>query len=138
MVPGADRTVDALRTRVDGNEVQFKMGPTPGSRGWAGCFVATPSMSCLSCSTSSLDHVAGRPAASPSRGRWSRYGLDMRRRLLVKPGIAGLWQVGGQSDLSWDDWVRSDLRYVENWSLSFDLMILGKTVGAVIRGPGAY
>jgi lipopolysaccharide/colanic/teichoic acid biosynthesis glycosyltransferase len=67
-----------------------------------------------------------------------QYGFDMRRRLLVKPGITGLWQVSGRSDLSWDDSVRIDVRYVENWSLTFDLMILLKTAGAVLRGSGAY
>jgi lipopolysaccharide/colanic/teichoic acid biosynthesis glycosyltransferase len=48
----------------------------------------------------------------------------MARRLLVKPGITGLWQVSGRSDLSWDESVRIDVRYVENWTLTFDLMIL--------------
>jgi lipopolysaccharide/colanic/teichoic acid biosynthesis glycosyltransferase len=68
-----------------------------------------------------------------------RYGVDdMHRRFLVKPGLTGLWQVSGRSDLSWDDSVRVDVRYVENWSLAFDLMILWKTVGAVFRGWGAY
>ena len=67
-----------------------------------------------------------------------QYGHDMRRRLLVKPGITGLWQVSGRSDLSWDESVRIDVRYVENWSLSFDFMILAKTVGAVVRSSGAY
>jgi len=67
-----------------------------------------------------------------------QYGFDMARRLLVKPGITGLWQVSGRSDLSWDESVRIDVRYVENWTLTFDLMILWKTVGAVLRGSGAY
>ncbi|WP_456537745.1 sugar transferase [Blastococcus sp. SYSU D00669] len=67
-----------------------------------------------------------------------KYGEDMRRRFLVKPGLTGLWQVSGRSDLSWDDSVRIDVRYVENWSLAFDLMILCKTVKAVLRGAGAY
>ena len=67
-----------------------------------------------------------------------RYGFDMHRRFLVKPGLTGLWQVSGRSDLSWDDSVRIDVRYVENWSLTFDFMILWKTVGAVLRGSGAY
>jgi lipopolysaccharide/colanic/teichoic acid biosynthesis glycosyltransferase len=67
-----------------------------------------------------------------------RYGFDMHRRFLVKPGLTGLWQVSGRSDLSWDDSVRIDVRYVENWSLMFDFMILWKTVGAVLRGSGAY
>jgi exopolysaccharide biosynthesis polyprenyl glycosylphosphotransferase len=67
-----------------------------------------------------------------------RYGYDMHRRFLVKPGLTGLWQVSGRSDLSWDDSVRIDVRYVENWSFTFDLMILWKTAGAVLRGSGAY
>jgi lipopolysaccharide/colanic/teichoic acid biosynthesis glycosyltransferase len=67
-----------------------------------------------------------------------RYGFDMHRRFLVKPGLTGLWQVSGRSDLSWDDSVRVDIRYVENWSLTFDFMILWKTLGAVVRGSGAY
>jgi lipopolysaccharide/colanic/teichoic acid biosynthesis glycosyltransferase len=68
----------------------------------------------------------------------TRYGFDMHRRFLVKPGLTGLWQVSGRSNLSWDDSVRIDVMYVENWSLGFDLMILWKTLGAVLRGAGAY
>jgi exopolysaccharide biosynthesis polyprenyl glycosylphosphotransferase len=63
---------------------------------------------------------------------------DVRRRLLVRPGITGLWQVSGRSDLSWDDAVRLDLYYVDNWSLTFDLTILWRTVGVVLRSKGAY
>ena len=62
----------------------------------------------------------------------------MHRRLLVKPGITGLWQVSGRSDLSWDDSVRIDVRYVENWSLSLDLRILWRTGRAVLKAAGAY
>jgi exopolysaccharide biosynthesis polyprenyl glycosylphosphotransferase len=68
----------------------------------------------------------------------AKYDGDVARRLLVKPGITGLWQVSGRSDLSWEDGVRLDLYYVENWSLAADLVILCKTVGAVIRQHGAY
>jgi exopolysaccharide biosynthesis polyprenyl glycosylphosphotransferase len=68
----------------------------------------------------------------------ARYGEDVRRRLLVKPGLTGLWQISGRSDLTWDEAVRLDLRYVENWSFALDIMILFKTVGAVARGSGAY
>ncbi|NUR90682.1 MAG: sugar transferase, partial [Nonomuraea sp.] len=67
-----------------------------------------------------------------------RYGDDVRRRLLVRPGLTGLWQVSGRSDLSWEESVRLDLRYVENWSLMLDLQILWKTWSAVARGQGAY
>lgn len=63
---------------------------------------------------------------------------DVRRRLLVRPGITGLWQVSGRSDLSWDDAVRLDLYYVDNWSLTTDLQILIRTIGVVLRRRGAY
>jgi exopolysaccharide biosynthesis polyprenyl glycosylphosphotransferase len=66
------------------------------------------------------------------------YEDDVRRRLLVKPGLTGLWQISGRSDLNWDESVRLDLRYVENWSFTLDLMILWKTVSTVVRGRGAY
>ncbi|WP_043630971.1 sugar transferase [Nonomuraea candida] len=66
------------------------------------------------------------------------YGADVRRRLVVKPGMTGLWQVSGRSDLSWEESVRLDLRYVENWSLILDLQILWKTWSVVTRGEGAY
>jgi len=68
----------------------------------------------------------------------AKYGDDMRRRLLVKPGITGLWQISGRNDLSWQETVQLDLRYVENWTLGYDLMILWKTPSAVARGLGAY
>ena len=66
------------------------------------------------------------------------YPFDMRRRLVVKPGLTGLWQVSGRSDLSWEESIRLDLRYVENWSLTMDLMILTRTLAAVLRSSGAY
>ncbi len=68
----------------------------------------------------------------------AQYGDDVRRRLLVKPGLTGLWQVSGRSDLSWEDAVRLDLRYVENWSLSLDMLVLWKTLRAVVGSSGAY
>jgi exopolysaccharide biosynthesis polyprenyl glycosylphosphotransferase len=63
---------------------------------------------------------------------------DVRRRLLVRPGITGLWQVSGRSDLSWDDAVRLDLYYVDNWSLVLDVHIMWRTIGVVLRRKGAY
>ena len=66
------------------------------------------------------------------------YADHVRRRLAVKPGMTGMWQVNGRSDLSWDESVRLDLRYVENWSFVLDLQILWKTWAAVVRGWGAY
>ncbi len=63
---------------------------------------------------------------------------DVRRRLLVRPGMTGLWQVSGRSDLSWDEAVRLDLYYVDNWSLAYDLSILWRTIGVVVARKGAY
>ncbi len=63
---------------------------------------------------------------------------DVRRRLLVRPGITGLWQVSGRSDLSWDEAVRLDLYYVDNWSLTYDLSILWRTIWVVLKRKGAY
>ena len=79
--------------------------------------------------------VGPRP---PLPGEVDRYGSDVHRRLLVKPGLTGLWQVSGRSDLPWDESIRLDLRYVENWSLGLDALILWKTLSVVIRGNGAY
>jgi lipopolysaccharide/colanic/teichoic acid biosynthesis glycosyltransferase len=60
------------------------------------------------------------------------------RRLAVKPGLTGLWQVSGRANLPWEESVRLDLRYVEHWSLALDLQIMWKTARAVVRGTGAY
>ncbi|MFI7599233.1 sugar transferase [Actinoplanes sp. NPDC049681] len=79
--------------------------------------------------------VGPRP---PLPSEVEQYPQDMRRRLVVKPGMTGLWQVSGRSDLSWEDSIRLDLRYVENWSLTFDLVILMRTAMVVMRGAGAY
>jgi exopolysaccharide biosynthesis polyprenyl glycosylphosphotransferase len=68
----------------------------------------------------------------------ARYGDHMRRRLVVKPGITGLWQVSGRSGLSWEESFRLDLRYVDNWSIMLDVQILWKTFSAVVGGSGAY
>ncbi|MCW0212416.1 MAG: sugar transferase [Pseudonocardia sp.] len=79
--------------------------------------------------------VGPRP---PLPAEVATYQDDARRRLLVRPGMTGLWQVSGRSNLSWEESVRLDLRYVENWSMALDLTILWKTFGAVVRGRGAY
>ena len=68
----------------------------------------------------------------------ANYGDHMRRRLVVRPGLSGLWQVSGRSGLSWEEAMRLDLRYVDNWSIVLDMQILWKTFSAVIHGSGAY
>jgi exopolysaccharide biosynthesis polyprenyl glycosylphosphotransferase len=79
--------------------------------------------------------VGPRPALPDEA---DKYADHVRRRLVVKPGLTGLWQVNGRSDLSWDESVRLDLRYVENWSFALDLQILWKTISVMLRGSGAY
>ncbi len=79
--------------------------------------------------------VGPRPPLPDEVARYTDY---VRRRLVVKPGITGLWQVSGRSDLSWEEAVRLDLRYVENWSLVLDMQILWKSCPAVFHGSGAY
>jgi lipopolysaccharide/colanic/teichoic acid biosynthesis glycosyltransferase len=66
------------------------------------------------------------------------YTDDASRRLRVKPGVTGLWQVSGRSDLNWEESLRLDLRYADNWSMALDLSILWRTVRAVVKGSGAY
>ena len=79
--------------------------------------------------------VGPRP---PLESEVEQYGEDTARRLLVKPGLTGLWQISGRSDLPWDEAVRLDLHYVENWSIALDCLILWKTAFAVFARRGAY
>lgn len=79
--------------------------------------------------------VGPRPPLAEEVAQYENY---EHRRLLVKPGLTGLWQVSGRADLSWEDSVRLDLYYVENWSFALDLLILARTVNVVIKGQGAY
>jgi lipopolysaccharide/colanic/teichoic acid biosynthesis glycosyltransferase len=83
----------------------------------------------------SMSMVGPRP---PLPSEVASYGNDVHRRLFVKPGMTGLWQVSGRSDLSWAESVRLDLYYVENWSPALDLSLIARTIAAVLRGRGAY
>jgi len=79
--------------------------------------------------------VGPRPALPEEA---AKYADHVRRRLVVKPGLTGMWQVNGRSELSWDESVRMDLRYVENWSFALDMQILWKTISVMLHGSGAY
>lgn len=83
----------------------------------------------------SMSLVGPRP---PLPEEVATYDRDAARKLRVRPGLTGLWQVSGRSDLSWEESVRLDLRYVENWTLALDALIMWKTLGAITRGHGAY
>jgi exopolysaccharide biosynthesis polyprenyl glycosylphosphotransferase len=138
MTVGADKQFDSLLPHSDGNAVQFKMRADPRVTP-IGRILRRYSLDELpqlfNVLGGSMSLVGPRPHVTREV---EQYGFDMRRRLLVKPGITGLWQVSGRSNLSWDESVTIDVRYVENWSLTMDLGILARTLGAVIRGSGAY
>lgn len=138
MVVGAEQRLDGLLDSSEGNDVQFKMRRDPRVTP-VGQVLRRYSLDELpqlfNVLGGSMSLVGPRPHITREV---ERYGYAMRRRLLVKPGITGLWQVSGRSDLSWDESVSIDVRYVENWSLMSDVMILAKTVRAVARGDGAY
>jgi len=79
--------------------------------------------------------VGPRPPLAREATAWDE---SVGRRQLVKPGLTGLWQVSGRSDLSWEESVRLDLYYTENWSIIGDLMIILRTLTAVFSSRGAY
>ncbi|MEV0724008.1 sugar transferase [Micromonospora purpureochromogenes] len=138
MVLNADALLDELAVRNETDGLMFKMRDDPRVtrvgrllRKWS--LDELPQLVNVLLGQMSL--VGPRP---PLPSEVARYDGDVARRLLVKPGMTGLWQVSGRSDLSWEDGIRLDLYYVENWSLAADLTILWKTFGAVLRGRGAY
>lgn len=138
MVIDAERQLDELLSQNEGNAVLFKMRQDPRVTP-VGRFLRRYSLDelpqLINVLKGQMSFVGPRPALEREV---ARYGPDMHRRLLVKPGITGLWQVSGRSNLSWDEAVELDIRYVENWSLGLDLAILLRTIRAVLRSSGAY
>lgn len=85
-----------------------------------------------------LGHMSLVGPRPPLPEEASRYDEREHRRLAVKPGLTGLWQVSGRSDLTWQETVSLDLWYVDNWSVAADMGLLARTVRAVADGRGAY
>ena len=137
MVVGADAMVHTLEADT-GNEVMFKMRDDPRVTR-VGRLLRRTSMDelpqLLNVLRGDMSLVGPRP---PLISEVSGYGVDAHRRLLVRPGMTGPWQVSGRSDLDWEETVRLDLYYVENWSMVGDLLILWKTLRAVVSSDGAY
>ncbi|WP_217168414.1 sugar transferase [Streptomyces sp. AC512_CC834] len=138
MVAGADGARAALADRNEGAGLLFKLRRDPRVTR-LGAVLRRYSIDELpqlfNVLTGSMSLVGPRP---PLPEESAAYGPDIRRRLLVKPGLTGLWQISGRSDLPWEEAVRLDLRYVEDWSLALDTVILWKTLRAVVHGHGAY
>lgn len=138
MVVDAEQQLAKLADRNEGNGVLFKIRNDPRITR-SGRFLRKYSLDELpqlfNIFAGSMSLVGPRP---PLPQEVAGYEHDVRRRLLVKPGLTGLWQVSGRSNLSWQDSVRLDLYYVENWSLAGDLVIILRTVRAVFHSTGAY
>ncbi|MEW2399936.1 sugar transferase [Streptomyces sp. NPDC046862] len=138
MVAGADRARAELADLNEGAGLLFKLRRDPRVTR-VGAVLRRYSIDELpqlfNVLSGSMSLVGPRP---PLPEESAAYGPDIRRRLLVKPGLTGLWQISGRSDLSWEEAVRLDLRYVEDWSLALDTVILWKTLRAVVYGQGAY
>jgi exopolysaccharide biosynthesis polyprenyl glycosylphosphotransferase len=138
-------TVDAERIKArlaevnEGNGALFKLRKDPritrpGS--WLRRYSLDELPQLINVFRGEMSLIGPRPALPEETAKYN--GTSMIRRTVVKPGITGLWQVSGRSDLSLYDSERLDVQYVENWSLFLDLQILWKTIGAVIGGGGAY
>ncbi len=138
MVVDADRKLDELRAANISDGLLFKLRDdprvTPVGR-WLRRLSLDELPQLFNVLGGTMSLVGPRP---PLPGEVARYDSSVSRRLLVKPGLTGLWQISGRSDLPWEEAVRLDLRYVENWSLATDLLILWKTGRAVLSRSGAY
>ncbi|WP_233213686.1 sugar transferase [Mycobacterium hubeiense] len=138
MVIDADQRLHEIAAQNDGNGVLFKMRRDPRVTP-VGRFLRRYSIDELpqfiNVLRRDMSVVGPRP---PLPTEVDRYDHQVSRRMLVPPGITGLWQVSGRSDLSWEDSVRLDLSYVENWSMVSDLVIVASTLKAVVLGSGAY
>lgn len=138
MYTDADRRRATLAEQSDGNGVLFKMRDDPRVTP-VGRVLRRYSLDelpqLLNVVRGDMSLVGPRP---PLGEEVAQYEDAAHRRLRVRPGLTGLWQVSGRSDLTWEESVRLDLRYVDNWSVTMDLMILWKTARAVLRGSGAY
>jgi exopolysaccharide biosynthesis polyprenyl glycosylphosphotransferase len=138
MVQGADARLAELRESNETDGLLFKIRQDPRVTRvgrWLRRYSIDELPQLVNVVTGTMSLVGPRP---PLPEEVERYDSSVRRRLLVKPGLTGLWQISGRSDLSWEESVRLDLRYVENWSLALDLLILGKTFAAVVGTRGAY
>lgn len=134
----ADARRAALEPSSEGNEVLFKLHRDPrltrvGHPLRRFSLDELPQL--VNVLRGDMSLVGPRP---PLPSETARYSTDELRRLHARPGLTGLWQVSGRSDLGWEESVRLDLRYVDNWSPLMDLHILMRTASAVLTGRGAY
>ena len=138
MVVDAERVLNELHSEVGYEEGLFKMQRDPRITKpghWIRRYSIDELPQLINVLRGDMSLVGPRP---PLPMEVDRYTLMQSRRLRVRPGMTGLWQVSGRSDLSWTESIRLDLYYVDNWSMIQDVVILGRTVGAVLSSRGAY
>ena len=138
MVPDAEQRKSQLAAYNEADGVLFKIRRDPRITrpgAWLRRWSLDELPQLINVLIGDMSLVGPRPALPEEV---ASYGGHMRRRLVVKPGLTGLWQVSGRSDLSQEEAERLDVHYVENWSLVLDLQVLWKTGSAVVRGSGAY
>ncbi|HVA61940.1 MAG TPA: sugar transferase [Mycobacteriales bacterium] len=138
MIVDAERSHAAAHLGNDADGLLFKLRRDPRVTplgAWLRRWSLDELPQLLNVASGEMSLVGPRP---PLPSEVAAYGDDVRRRLLVKPGLTGLWQVNGRSDLPWEECVRLDLFYVENWSFPMDLVIILRTLAAAVRGSGAY
>jgi lipopolysaccharide/colanic/teichoic acid biosynthesis glycosyltransferase len=138
MVIDAEARLEQLLEKNEGEGVLFKLRDDPRVTG-VGRFLRKTSLDELpqlwNVLKGDMSLVGPRP---PLQSEVERYEHRVNRRLLIKPGITGLWQISGRSNMTWDEAVKLDLYYVENWSITSDILILLRTVKAVVTRNGAY
>jgi exopolysaccharide biosynthesis polyprenyl glycosylphosphotransferase len=138
MVVDAEDRLPALLEQNDLDGVLFKMKSDPRITPigkWLRRYSIDELPQLFNVLKGEMSLVGPRP---PLPSEVDQYHRDVHRRLLVRPGLTGLWQVSGRSGLTWDESVRLDLYYVDNWSMMSDLVIIAKTVRAVVRSEGAF
>ncbi|MCY0957542.1 sugar transferase [Streptomyces sp. H27-H5] len=138
MVIDADKLKDDLAASNENDGLMFKMRRDPRVTR-VGRLLRRTSMDELpqlvNVLTGSMSLVGPRPPLPEEVARYDEVEL---RRLTVRPGMTGLWQISGRSDLSWDETIQLDLQYVDNWSFTSDVDVMGRTLRAVVDGRGAY
>ncbi|WP_162148841.1 sugar transferase [Arthrobacter sp. H20] len=138
MVTTAEEDLVALKARSEGNGVLFKMRDDPRVTTvgrWLRKYSIDELPQLYNVLRGDMALVGPRP---PLPSEVSGYAGHTHRRLFIKPGLTGLWQISGRSDLGWEESVRLDLYYVENWSVTGDLMIMWRTFKVMIQPVGAY
>ncbi|HKE75040.1 MAG TPA: sugar transferase [Acidimicrobiales bacterium] len=138
MVVDAERLLPDLEDRNEADGLLFKLRADPRVTRvgrWLRRYSLDELPQLLNVLKGDMSLVGPRP---PLPAEVDLYESHVTRRLLVKPGMTGLWQVSGRSDLSWEEAIRLDLHYVDHWSPTMDLAIIVRTFSAVLRGAGAY